>query len=470
MAGGAGSAGGGTELGRHSRSREPPRTCESGARRRRMVTELESVRLRLLVGRSPSGQELYADAFRRYGIDLPAPEPTVAAVQIRNSAIRELLLAFLYDWLLFWVWDSDKDKLRAVLDLADDDDWRRRLRETLRRDHDPHEQQSLLRAPEAVDQPPLIFGGVAYVILKRGTAVGNARALLREAQQRNPEDLWINLYQGPSSWKNARRKPSATFGRRWPAVPRSSQAHVMLGRALHDAGDTDAAIATFRKARPLTSNRVVARGPGQGPGPEGRAAGGSRPLGTPFFDVSPDYDPWDGYAQLCAFLANDEAYRWARKSLLDRSETAPTTGPWPNATAWPVCFCRFPVRNSSARVALTDVAVATGPKFFPSNLWPQFVKGLATYRQGRPQQAVPSLEESADLLPNRPGPRLALAMAQFQSGNPGGGSQDAGGRSPGLQLDGVSGGPPHRVGQPRASPRGRGPHFAGPAGVPSRSV
>ena len=41
-----------------------------------------------------------------------------------------------------------------------------------------------------------------------------------------------------------------------------------------------------------------------------------------------------------------------------------------------------------------------------------------TYRQGRPQQAVPLLEESAALLPNRAGPRLALAMAQFQSGCP----------------------------------------------------
>ena len=31
---------------------------------------------------------------------------------------------------------------------------------------------------------------------------------------------------------------------------------------------------------------------------------------------------------------------------------------------------------------------------------------------------MPLLEESADLLPNRPGPRLTLAMAQFQSGDP----------------------------------------------------
>ncbi len=46
------------------------------------------------------------------------------------------------------------------------------------------------------------------------------------------------------------------------------------------------------------------------------------------------------------------------------------------------------------------------------------MKGLAKYRQGRPQEAVPLLEESAALLPNRAGPRLALAMAQFRSGCP----------------------------------------------------
>jgi len=45
------------------------------------------------------------------------------------------------------------------------------------------------------------------------------------------------------------------------------------------------------------------------------------------------------------------------------------------------------------------------------------VKGLAEYRQGRPQQAVPFLRQSAAKLPNRAGPRLVLAMAQFQSGS-----------------------------------------------------
>jgi len=44
------------------------------------------------------------------------------------------------------------------------------------------------------------------------------------------------------------------------------------------------------------------------------------------------------------------------------------------------------------------------------------VKGLAVYRQGRPKEAIPLLREAAEKLSGRAGPRLALAMAQFQSG------------------------------------------------------
>ena len=315
----------------------------------RMVTELEAVRLRLLEGRAPSGHGLYADAFQRYGIALPAREPAAAAAQIRNSAIRELLLAFLYDWLFFWVWDSHKDNLLAVLDEADDDDWRRRLRETLRGDYDPSSQQSLLRAPEAVDQPPLIFGGVAYAILTRGTAVGDARALLREAQQRNPEDLWINLYQGNVLLAERPQEAVGYFRAAVASRPESSQAHIMLGRALHDAGDTDGAIAAFRKAIPLTSNRAGARDLARALASRGGLEE-ARALWAKLLETSPpDYDPWDGYAQLCASSPTTKRTSGPEGRSSTAPETAPTTGPWPSATAWLVCFCRFPGRTSSAQ-------------------------------------------------------------------------------------------------------------------------
>ena len=399
------------------RSGEPPRTCGSGARRRAHGYR---------VGVGPAPPPGRQSALGAWTVCRRLPKiwdcPAGARAGGGGGANPKLghpraLLAFLYDWLLFWVWDSDKDNLLAVLDQADDDDWRRRLRETLRRDYDPREQQSLLRAPEAVDQPPLIFGGVAYAILKRGTAVGEARALLREAQQRNPEDLWINLYQGnillDGTPAGSRRLLSGGSGQ--PSREQSGT---------HHAGPS-----TTRRRRYGRRHRCLSEGhsthfqscrcprPGQGPGPEGRAAGGAAPSGQSCWKRLPRITtPGTGMPSSAQFLANDEAYRWARRRSSTAPETAPTTGPWPNATAWPVCFCRFPGRNSERAVALTDLAVATGPKFFPGNAWPQFVKGLATYRQGRPQQAVPLLEESADLLPNRPGPRLALAMAQFQSG------------------------------------------------------
>ena len=60
--------------------------------------------------RSHSGHRLYAEAFREYGIALPATKPEAAAAQIRNSAIRETLLAFLHDWLFFLGSDADKEQ------------------------------------------------------------------------------------------------------------------------------------------------------------------------------------------------------------------------------------------------------------------------------------------------------------------------------------------------------------------------
>jgi predicted Ser/Thr protein kinase len=73
-----------------------------------MVAKLEESRLRLLEDR-PSGEtvastanRLYGEAFQSYQIDLTMLEPAETAAQIRSSAIRETLLAFLHDWL-YWV-------------------------------------------------------------------------------------------------------------------------------------------------------------------------------------------------------------------------------------------------------------------------------------------------------------------------------------------------------------------------------
>ncbi len=384
----------------------------------RIVSELEEIRLRLLEGTAPSGHRLYAKAFKEYGIALPATEPAAAAAQIRNSAVRDTLLAFLHDWLFFWAWDADRPNLRAVLDQADDDDWRRRLRKTLGGAYDHGERMDLLRARQAPDQPPLILGGLADAILNRGIEGEEARALVRAAQQRHPDEFWINYHMGYISLAEHPQEAVGYFRAAVASRPESSQAHIMLGRALHDAGDTDGAIAAFRKAIPLNSNRAGARDLARALAPRGGLEEARALWGKLLEAKPPDYDPWDGYAQLCAFLGNEEAYRWARKVLLARSRDR--TDHWAMAERDALACLLLPGSREELQgaIGLMDLAVATGPKFFPDSAWTQFVKGLATYHQGRPQQAVPLLEESADLLPNRPGPRLALAMAQFQSGHP----------------------------------------------------
>src|SRR5262249_19326200 len=109
----------------------------------------------------------------------------------------------------------------------------------------------------------------------------------------------------------------------------------------------------------------------------------------------------------------------ARKALLDRFGDSPPH--WTSAERGSLACLLLPASGEELRraVALADRAVAAGPK--PPHLdsaYLQFVKGLAEYRHGRAAQAVPLLRESAALLPNRAGPRLALAMAQFRSGSP----------------------------------------------------
>jgi serine/threonine-protein kinase len=388
-----------------------------------MVAQLEEIGLRLAEARNnhetvtPGGNQRYAEAFRNYGIALTVLEPAAAAARIRTSAIRETLLAFLHDWMLNWETDADRDRLRAVLDRADDDAWRRRLRQALSRVYNPGKREELLRAREALAQPPVVLAGLAGVLL-RGPLEEKARALLREAQRRHPEDFWLNLQLGCYLQEERPQEAVACFRAAVAIRPSSDQAYTMLGRALRNLGDADGASAAFRKAMELNPTRVGGRDlarvlAARGGLEEARAVWEKYLARDP-----PTYDPWYGYAQLCAFLGNEVAYAQARKTLLERF--GDTTNDWVLAERTSLACLLLPASGAELRraVVLVDRAVAAGPKFpQPDHAYLQFVKGLAEYRQGRSRQAVPLLRESAALLPNRAGPRLALALAQFQSGS-----------------------------------------------------
>ncbi len=385
-----------------------------------MGAELEEIRLRLSEGRkgsetiSPEG--LYAAAFRDYGIALTTHEPAEAAERVRNSTIRETLLTFLHDWL-YWVSDANRDRLWAVLDRADDDQWRQEYRKALVA-QDIGKLKVLATAPEAADQPPVVLSGLCGRLLGANHRQ-EALALLREAQQRHPADFWINYLLG-HYWERERPHEAVGYFRAAVAIRSSSdQAYAMLGRALRGTGDTDAAIAAFRKALQLNPNCAVGKDLAMALAPRGGLEEARVAWEKVVERAPPDHDPWYGYAELCLYLGNEDAYRRARGALLNRfGETA---NDWITAERTGSACLLLPASGEELRraVALADRAVALAEKSpEPRNPYVLFVKGLAEYRQGRPQQAVALLQDAAEKLPNRPGPRLVLALAQFQSGSP----------------------------------------------------
>jgi serine/threonine-protein kinase len=391
----------------------------------KMADKLEEVRLRLSTDPTKTratAAALYSEAFRNYyGIDLLILDPEAAAARVGNSAIHETLLAYLHDWH-YWALDADRAKLRAVLDWADDDPWRRAWRQAVAvRDttvpKDTRRMVELAAWPEALAQPPLVLSGLGGVLLIDDHRE-ESLAFLREAQQRHPEDYWLNYLLG-QYWEKERPQVAVGYFRAAVAIrPSSDEIHTKLGRTLLETGDAEGAIAAFRQSVALNPNSAVAKDLAWALAPSGGLEEARAAWEKVLQRNPPDHDSWYGYAQLCLFLGNEEAYRQARKALLERF--GETTSDWIVAERTSLACLLLPDSCDELRgaIRLADFAVAAGDRSTePGNPYLRFLKGLAVYRDGRPEEAVPLLQEAAEKLPNRAGPRLALAMALFQSGS-----------------------------------------------------
>jgi tetratricopeptide (TPR) repeat protein len=393
-----------------------------------MVTKLEEIRLHLSEGgrgREPgpfSPEEMYADAFRNYGIPVLALEPAEAAAQIHASSIQDTLLAFMHDWL-FRLSNENRGRLRAVLDQADDDDWRRAFRKALV-ENDPGELTVLANAPEASAQPPSVVAGLAFAVLGN-LYKAEAQAFMRKTQQRYPGDFWLNYFLG-CFWREDYPQEAVGYLRVAVAIrPKSEGAYLMLGRALRGAGDMEGAIAALRQSLDLHPSSDAARELAMCLAPKGELEEARAAWEKILESDPPDNDAWYGYAQLCLFLGNEDAYRRARTALLKRF--GDTRNDWVVAERTSQACLLLPPSVSPpdaggrdreelrAAIRLANVAVAEeGAK--TDNPFLRFLNGLALFRDRRPKEAIPVLQEAAEKLPHRSGPRLALAMAQFQAG------------------------------------------------------
>jgi serine/threonine protein kinase/Flp pilus assembly protein TadD len=234
---------------------------------RRMVSGLAEIRLREADVKGDrfdthGAAPRYAAAFRQYGLDLETLPAAAAVRQLRATAIREELLAALDDW----IWsskprDPGRAKLRAVADGADDNAWRRDLRDAAGR-RDGLRLLKLAKDPRALKQPPVVLALFGEALQVAGRPE-EAADWLRQAQQRHGGDFWLNhhlAYVLFAVMRPPRTDEAVGYFRVTVALrPDSPGVHYNLGNALRAQGDLPAAIASYRQALALDRQNISAR-------------------------------------------------------------------------------------------------------------------------------------------------------------------------------------------------------------------
>jgi len=222
-----------------------------------MVNRLERARLSQthvnnewwdLAGANP----VYAAAFLDYGIDVARLDAAGAAERVRNSAIREQLVAALDDWIIIVPAEehAQREQLRSIVSLADPDEWRNRFRmATIQQDRTALEE--LASRTEVSGLPPSTVVLLGRSLQAAG-AGGKAVEVLSDGQRHFPTDFWLNIELASMlRWhvKPPRYEEAVGYCRAALAVrPDSPGVWVALGSTLRMPIHVDEAIAAFGRA------------------------------------------------------------------------------------------------------------------------------------------------------------------------------------------------------------------------------
>jgi serine/threonine protein kinase/Flp pilus assembly protein TadD len=140
--------------------------------------------------------QAFARAFANNGMDVTVLPAEEIARQIRSSDVRNYLVSAIDTWSYFKERspEGNSERLRTIARLADDDPWRRRLRQAWEA-HDQKSLERLANEKDVLDQPPgnlLILSHLLHKAKAEAASVG----LLRRAHWRFPTDFWINFTLG----------------------------------------------------------------------------------------------------------------------------------------------------------------------------------------------------------------------------------------------------------------------------------
>jgi serine/threonine-protein kinase len=402
---------------------------------RRLVAQLEEVRLRKAEdhpreARFAQGRALprYAEALRRFGVtDLRVPpERAAARIRERPAHVRTQVVAALDDWIPLIDANSEQARrLEVVVNAADPDPWRQRLR-AARRNKDRKALEDLAREVRVDRQPPETLQLLAWVLWYSGSRP-QAVSLLRRAQVQYPADFWINYMLGwylrhvPEQRADALRfltvaaalrphSPTAlcqvgevlfdtdvagaiaVFRRATTLKPELPAAHYDLGVALADKGDRDGAFAAWRRAVAL---KPSARLHYNIEVEKGRAHVGRREWQQAVacyaraLKLVPKEDSlvWFEYAAVLLLSGDQAGYRKTCADLVRRGKT-------PELRAYLVARACTLAAVAAADAARAGRLAESELKTDSTGAWSLTQQAALQHRAGRLAQALPLLEQS----------------------------------------------------------------------------
>jgi tetratricopeptide (TPR) repeat protein len=221
-----------------------------------MAQRLEAIRLGQAAAKEgrddlAAADRQYREAFEGYGLDFATIDPDEAAGRIHGSAVEGQLLAGIDDWLSVRgrLFRPGYMRLFEVAQRVDPDDWRNQFREAMRR-RDVKAMATLARDPNLGAQPPATVASLA-TRLRRAGQLPLAIEVLRSAQQRHPDDFWVNEDLGVCCMD---REPAlageaaACFRAALALRPDNAKVRMNLGNAMTELGRLTEAESELRLA------------------------------------------------------------------------------------------------------------------------------------------------------------------------------------------------------------------------------
>jgi serine/threonine-protein kinase len=202
----------------------------------------------------PGGEQRYAAAFADGGLGRQGEDVEAVAARVRDSALREEIVAALDDWAGITKDESRRAWLLEVARRADRDPWRDRLRQPQVWKDRAALTRLAAEAKEAALSPQLATA------LSRALGPGeDAVLLLTAAQKRFPEDFWLNFQLAAALYGAQRYDDAAGFYRAALARrPLTLAAHTNLGNALNKAGRLVEGMDQYKEALRLDPNYTMA--------------------------------------------------------------------------------------------------------------------------------------------------------------------------------------------------------------------